>query len=194
MSQPKSSRTFTTDYKVRSKDYSVWVYVAPSQLSAWKIKGNHTGWPKPSCLGTCFISTAKQLKSHGTTCIEFLSGYTHSNPSLCHLFKSIWTDQGHLVKSHSPHRPSSPRSLCLSLLSSGFVLFHSLEFGHFLFPGCPSSLQEGREVTEGSHCQFHQPNRVGGWTKQISIFWMAGSLSPPITSGLTCPWQGRTKT
>lgn len=162
MSHPKSSSTFTTDYKVRGKEFIGWGYGHPAQLSAWRIKGNHSGWPKPFCLGT-FSSYCKATK------IPLHHLYQASvrlptfllNPSPCHHFQSMWTDQGQLAKSYFLCRTSSPAPLCSSLLSSGVVLFHLLEFAHFLFPDCPSFLQEEREVTEGSHCQFHQPHRLG---------------------------------
>lgn len=177
---------------MKKRIYSLGV-CSPRSAVGLENKGQSQWTTKAILSGNFFHLTAKQLKFHGTTSIELFLGYPHSywiHPhaivsSQCELIKAS------LLKVVFYAESQSPASLCLSLLSSGVVLFHLLEFAHFLLPGCPSFLQEGRKVTEGSHCQFHQPNRMGGWTKQISVFWKVGS---PITLGFACPWHRRTKT
>lgn len=194
MSHPKSSSTFTTDYKVRGKEFIVWGYGHPGQLSAWRIKGNHSGCPKPFCLGT-FSSYCKATK------IPLHHLYQASvrlptfllNPSPCHHFQSMWTDQGQLAKSYFLCRTSSPAPLCSSLLSSGVVLFHLLEFAHFLFPDCPSFCRK-----RGRSQRAATANSISltGWgMNKANIYILKGGISlSPMTSGLACPSQGRTKT
>lgn len=78
--------------------------------------------------GHLFHLPAKQLKSYGTTCTEFLSGYTHSNWTHLHaIFSSLYELMGDTLLKVIPH--ADPHPLHLSV--QAFCLLELCFFTHW---------------------------------------------------------------
>lgn len=179
MCQPKSSSTFTTDCKVRRRVYSLGV-CSPRSAVGLGNKGQSQRMTKVILFGNFLNLTAKQLKFHGATCIELLLGYPHScwtHPhaivsSQCELIKASLLKVIFCAEPHPPHL--SVQAFC----PLGLCFFTCWSLHIFSCLVAPAFCRKGGRSQRAATANSISLIGWGGWTKQISIFWRVGSLSP----------------
>lgn len=180
MCQSKSSSSFTSDYKVRRRVYSLGVCSFGSAVSQGN-KGQSQRMTKAILSGNFFCLTAKQLKFHGTTGIELLLGYphscwTHPHTIIASQYKLIKASLLKVIFCAEPHPPHlSVQAFCPLMLC--FFTCWSLHI--FSSLAAPAFCRKGGRSRRAATANSISQTGWGVWTKQISIFWRVGSLSPP---------------